>query len=465
MARLTEQGRANAAKREYLNAIRKPMPSLADRFLKAHRLGKFKAKSSRTAKDIVRAALDEAPKMSMARHDEVFHGGRFDPETMTCGLREQLADEDALDPDGIGSTASNGNGKRRGFATPREVAEYLEAYRAVEAARRAGSPTRASALYDEASRIFERVRNRAFAESKIVNSDGSPVTVYHGTEQGGFTEFDCDGKDKTQDTGAWFSSSRYNARTYSGSKSSYSTTVVDADYLLSNDMATTGLAIEREGGSFVTEVYPSKEELLKDYDLDPGERIVEGVISLQDSDGYDHGIFRSMDEAVRYALDNRPDFLVDKDEPCIYECHLMMRDPASIDAHGQNWDDISTSFVVSGSGGDDEIEDMFFETEEEANEFLEDHRDEGYEEVVRSCGESSDALAREARKYTDADGYVIENVTDVGGMGNGYGEESNDYVAFTPSSIKLADMFTFEDDGSLVPLDRRFDFNDPDIRH
>ena len=39
-----------------------------------------------------------------------------------------------------------------------------------------------------------------------------------------------------------------------------------------------------------------------------------------------------------------------------------------------------------------------------------------------------------------------------------------DYIAFKPGSIKLSDVVTFDDFGNVIPLSRRFDFSNPDIR-
>lgn len=38
-------------------------------------------------------------------------------------------------------------------------------------------------------------------------------------------------------------------------------------------------------------------------------------------------------------------------------------------------------------------------------------------------------------------------------------------VVFNPNQIKSANPFTFDDNGQLIPLSRRFDFNNNDIRY
>lgn len=41
----------------------------------------------------------------------------------------------------------------------------------------------------------------------------------------------------------------------------------------------------------------------------------------------------------------------------------------------------------------------------------------------------------------------------------------NEIVVFNPNKIKLADPFTFDDNGELIPLSRRFDMDTDDIRY
>lgn len=42
---------------------------------------------------------------------------------------------------------------------------------------------------------------------------------------------------------------------------------------------------------------------------------------------------------------------------------------------------------------------------------------------------------------------------------------SQSYVAFRPEQVKLADAFTYDDAGKLIPLSKRFDWTNPDIRY
>ena len=58
--------------------------------------------------------------------------------------------------------------------------------------------------------------NDAENASKVVDENGEPRVVYHGTTRAGFLEFDTQGQGKTEGTGAWFSDKNRVAETYSG---------------------------------------------------------------------------------------------------------------------------------------------------------------------------------------------------------------------------------------------------------
>lgn len=56
---------------------------------------------------------------------------------------------------------------------------------------------------------------------------------------------------------------------------------------------------------------------------------------------------------------------------------------------------------------------------------------------------------------------------DDGSLRQGYvkNNRSLEIVVFNPNQIKSANPFTFDDNGQLIPLSRRFDFNNNDIRY
>lgn len=60
------------------------------------------------------------------------------------------------------------------------------------------------------------------------------------------------------------------------------------------------------------------------------------------------------------------------------------------------------------------------------------------------------------------DGAIIRNIVD-----NADSEDvvADDYIAFSPRQIKLADYATFDDNGQIIPLSKRFNFNKADMRY
>lgn len=69
----------------------------------------------------------------------------------------------------------------------------------------------------------------------------------------------------------------------------------------------------------------------------------------------------------------------------------------------------------------------------------------------------------------DNDGVIgfSNRMYDDGSLRQGYikNNRSLEIVVFKPNQIKSANPFTFDDNGELIPLSRRFDFNNNDIRY
>lgn len=74
--------------------------------------------------------------------------------------------------------------------------------------------------------------------------------------------------------------------------------------------------------------------------------------------------------------------------------------------------------------------------------------------------QKADAEAKE-KGLKPYDGYILSNV------GKGYGPGSyvvDDYIVRDPCRVKSAEPFTFDDNGDLIPLSRRFNPESSDIR-
>ena len=50
-------------------------------------------------------------------------------------------------------------------------------------------------------------------------------------------------------------------------------------------------------------------------------------------------------------------------------------------------------------------------------------------------------------------------------IGEGNGEYATSYAVFSPEQIKLSDFITYDDDKQMIPLSKRFDKTNPDIRY
>lgn len=70
----------------------------------------------------------------------------------------------------------------------------------------------------------------------------------------------------------------------------------------------------------------------------------------------------------------------------------------------------------------------------------------------------------EYAKENGYDGVLIKNVRDGGGM-TPYHGASNVFVYFNNTALKSADLVTYDDNGDVIPLSKRFDKNQEDIRY
>ncbi|MBQ7262493.1 MAG: hypothetical protein IJR14_02120, partial [Synergistaceae bacterium] len=73
--------------------------------------------------------------------------------------------------------------------------------------------------------------------SKVVDANGEPLVVWHGSPGSGFEAFDTWGRGKDEGTGAWFTSKERVAQTYSGSRHAMETWVDDEGTIRSDSGA------------------------------------------------------------------------------------------------------------------------------------------------------------------------------------------------------------------------------------
>lgn len=135
--------------------------------------------------------------------------------------------------------------------------------------------------------------------------------------------------------------------------------------------------------------------------------------------------------------------------------YLNLGKTFEIDAKGSQWDEVPVEWEVDSREDDyDEFFDSYGDAEREALK----HPD----AVISSSGISD---TNDIAKRANNDGYdsvIIRNVYDPGD--SSFDSMQDDIVIFTPSRIKSAEPFTFDDDGDLIPLSQRFNPESDDIR-
>ena len=135
--------------------------------------------------------------------------------------------------------------------------------------------------------------------------------------------------------------------------------------------------------------------------------------------------------------------------------YLNLGKTFEIDAKGSQWDEVPVEWEVDSREDDyDEFFDSYGDAEREALK----HPD----AVISSSGISDTNDIAKRAKNDGYDSVIIRNVYDPGD--SSYDSMQDDIVIFTPSRIKSAEPFTFDDDGDLIPLSQRFNPESDDIR-
>lgn len=135
--------------------------------------------------------------------------------------------------------------------------------------------------------------------------------------------------------------------------------------------------------------------------------------------------------------------------------YLNLGKTFEIDAKGSQWDEVPIEWEVDSQKDDyDEFFDSYSDAEKEALK----HPD----AVISSSGISDTNDVAKRAKNDGYDSVVIRNVYDP--ADNSYTSMQDDIVIFTPSRIKSAEPFTFDDNGNLIPLSQRFNPDNNDIR-
>ncbi len=249
-----------------------------------------------------------------------------------------------------------------------------------------------------------------FGDSKVVDEQGRPLVVYHGTEATGFMEFDTSGSGKTEGTGAFFSNTLAGAMTYSGSREIFKG--ADLQEII-NNYEKYNIEIEKISDN----EYQSTS--IKGYTY-TGETIADVITKMYEADA----IF---DEVKGN-----------------YETYLSLKNPLIVDFEGRDWQSYNAPVYYHVLDADMETIDTFMNREDA--EFFINTESENYGEmtieedidIYSDFTETTDSIARQARE-DGYDGVIFEDIIDEGRYGRGYGDGDVVYVAFNPEQIKSVD--------------------------
>lgn len=252
--------------------------------------------------------------------------------------------------------------------------------------------------------------------SKVVDENGEPLVVYHGTDKGGFFKFREPGGEKRGDIGIFTSSNLDTAKSY-----------IKRGRLEMFAPDFSKAALEAQGFEFSEDG---------------------GLIEVADPDGHtiqgpQDGRFKSMDAAISAANEANEGVA---DQSVIYGVFMNVRRPYETDFEGALWNG-SREHLWQVVVGDEpqEMDGKVYFTEDDARELAKtfaapDDEYEGADYMVAAEDhyETSDDAAIEGH-HDGQDGAIIRNVVDDGG-GVGMGDVATVYVANRANQVKSADF-------------------------
>lgn len=234
--------------------------------------------------------------------------------------------------------------------------------------------------------------------SKVVDVNGEPLVVYHGTQKGGFTVFEPLKRDSHETPSTFFTDARGMAATYSGSRRDIGLPSPKTR----KDLEDMGWTFNKEDGNVYA--YYNDDEVIE------GKNISDAV-----------------SQAIKYPIPAG-------EERGVYPVFLNIRNPLEEDFEGANWDGSRDGqyMVLNEENDPQDINGKFYVTREEAEAYAEENG--GEVEPAWDMGETTNSVAREGKKYGN-DGAIIRNVTDSGGKLDHY-EPADVFVIFNSNQAK-----------------------------
>lgn len=303
--------------------------------------------------------------------------------------------------------------------------------------------------------------------SKAVDENGEPLVVYHGTDKGGFMEFDAPRGSGRGDLGIFTTNNWDMARSYvrknrvqdieapeiPTSKSDLEDLGYSFDEVEEDDVQH---RVFKKDGSYFNS-YPSQEMAERRASEIGGtyKEIPAGSIDFYytDPDGNEVGPFASEAEAVADAIDGVSLDGEPGTQPGVYALFLNIRDPNENDFAGATWNgerfDQYQVFDEDGenieSGGE-----IYFDRE--TAQSLVDENPGSELALADGHGYTTDDVVKEVWNYKN-DGAIIHRVVDDGGGPGAYNmEPATVYVALRPEQLKSADFNNGEFSGSTADL-------------
>ena len=261
------------------------------------------------------------------------------------------------------------------------------------------------------------------AVSKIVDENGEPKVVYHGTEKGGFTTMRPEAGDKHRSPMLFAAATWQTARTYSWKGDEIDLAQPEFAGAVARKIGNDWFVVQKSGDS--SEAYNVYGEL----------------VDVEQAEGY-----VSKKEAEYFRDNELEQYLRDRGEvqAGIYSMFLNIRDPIERDFEGANWDgNTNDMFEVLGEDGDNIYADdgRRLMPQDEAEALAE--QNEGAEvSSVEWIGETTNTVAEEAKQYGQ-DGAIIRQVEDDGGRYPGGVLRPDDvFVFFDSNQAKSATQNT-----------------------
>lgn len=356
---------------------------------------------------------------------------------------------------------------------------------------------------------FGMVQNSAKNAGAVCDEQGRPIHLYHGTSKFGFTKFLSKRK-----SGAMFTTNkRYVSANYAGDSNYASVRKINKGYSTDGDLLRNASSVFDRKYRFATE--KEKEESIKELEIAAKEvaKNLDALESKCDDNSFPQdnnfddiwNLISTVEDIVYTAAFGRENGNENEDmarnlkQDCEWYNDSIGTLSQYYHSHSNELGNEAKSFIQYLIGY--HVSDIVADAKNVINafspnnvatvdgkEFLDQETLQGKVDKFKNIGSydlfgflgenpltidamkrdwcsidfkneqtSTDRLAEVAKErgYTSL---VIKNVYD-------YGDLSDVYVFFTNSQLKSADPFTFDDNGSLIPLSERFDFSNQDIRY